>query len=221
VSMRTRARRHSGGFTLVEMLTVVAVIGLILTMLSLEFISVVSTTLHTRANTDAESQARTIMAKVDAHLRAAYFDYPDFPPGASPVPVISPVPAASATPLGYVTFYRVRANQLATTPPTCGPNQPYVQGAPCPLFDQVTIELNPRVPGELDEIVQPASGGGTTATTVLGTGVTNFSVTPMGGGSPNGYLYQVQLTVSKPSAHCVANQCSFTLSDLIYVGGQQ
>ncbi len=52
MSRRQRFRR-SEGFTLIEMLVVIGLVGLILTLIGLEFVAVVNHTLHTRAETDA------------------------------------------------------------------------------------------------------------------------------------------------------------------------
>ncbi len=205
---RNRATR---GFTLVEMITVVAIIGLILTLLSLEFISVVNSTLHSRANTDAESQARVIMAKIETHMRSAYFDYTDFT--GSPAPVISPIPGASA---GYVLFYRSAPGQLSPAMNTCS------DGAPCPQFETVLIQMNPKVSGELDEIITPQPGGAALPATVLGTNVSSFTVSGQGTNR-----YDIALTVSEPSGHCThdpntgRDACTFSLNDVVYVGGSE
>jgi len=212
--MRQARNRRNYGFTLVEMITVVAVFGLILTLLGLEFVSVVDHTLHTRASTDAESQARIIMSKVETHLRTAYFDYTDFPSATATPAVASPLPASSATPAAFVTFYRVTPGSMATTPPTCAPSSP-LKGALCPPFDLVTIQINPLIPGELDEIVTQLPSGVVEPTIVLGTNVSNFGVTPV---SSN--RYDLSLTVTEPSTHCSGDACSFTLNDIVYVGGQ-
>src|SRR5579864_7930837 len=95
--------RRGDGFTLVEMLVSLGIIGLILTLIGLEFVGVVNHTLHTRANTDAESQARLIMSQVSTQLRTAYFDVSDYPTTAPAkwLPVVSPLPAPSASPANY------------------------------------------------------------------------------------------------------------------------
>jgi type II secretory pathway pseudopilin PulG len=200
-------RREQRGTTIIELMTVVVIVGLILTLLGFEFVSVVNSTLHSRANTDAESQARVIMSKVETHMRNAYFDYTDFSVNGTPDPVISPVPGASS---GYVLFYRTVPGQLTPATTTCGNNEP------CPQFESVLIEMNPLVPGELDEIDTPQPNGPSKPAIVLGTNVSNFTVT----GEANN-RYDIAITVSEPSGHCVNQACSFQLNDVVYVGGTQ
>jgi prepilin-type N-terminal cleavage/methylation domain-containing protein len=208
----------SRGFTLVEMITVVAILGLILTLLGYEFLSVISDTLRTRANTDAESQARVIMQKIDTHLRVAYYDYVDNPTPKTVEPVVSPLPQSSATPVPYVVFYRVAAGGLANTTPQFCPAGTPIAGAPCPPFELVTIQLNPLNPGELDELITELPTMLQEPPIVLGSNVTNFGVTAISLDE-----YNVSLTVTQPSSpnHCANNSCSFTLDDNVFVGGGQ
>jgi|GEM_PF-2200539 len=211
-----RRPKRSSGFTLVELLVAIAVLGLILTFIGLEFVSVVDNTLHTRASVDAEAQARIVMAKVSGQMRGAYFDETDYPTAApaQQLAVVSPIPVPSASPTGLVVFYRVSKGGLATIPVTCatGANQ----GAPCPPFELVTIQMSTTNPGELDEIVTAQPAGSPSSPTPIGQNVTNFGVT---GISKN--EFDVTLTVTQPSSRCVSDACSFTLNNVIYVGGQE
>lgn len=160
------------------------------------------------------------MSKVETHLRTAYYDYVDAPAG-SPNPVVAPVPGPS-TPSTFVTFYRVQPGQMPNPAPTCPGSS--LKGAPCPPFELVTIQLNPLTPTELDEIVTLEPSGKVEPTTILGNNVSNFGVTAVedssGVGVPGGE-YDIALTVTEPSNHCVNDQCSFTLNDVVYLGGQQ
>src|SRR5579872_274965 len=203
--MRTRGRlRHNRGFTLVEMLTVLVVLGLVLSMIGLEFYGVVSNTLHTRANMDAESIARLGMSKVSNEMRLAF---PDTTDNLALPAVVQP--AATAGPVAD--FFKVHQGSLGQPIPVC-PALSLNPGAPCPPYDEVVIQINPKVPGELDEIITPVKGK-TLPAIVLARNVTGFSVTP------SGTQYDVEITVTAPSSHCVSNGCSFTLDNAIYVGG--
>ncbi len=210
-----RAAQQSAGFTLVETIVAVSIVGLILTLVGLEFVGAVNHMLHTRADTDAESQARVIMSKVDTQMRSAYFDWTDFPlPSASPYAVVSPQPVPSAT-ADYVAFYRVSQGGMTVPVPTASPGAVNA-GAPTPPYDLVTIEMSATKPGELDEVISPPLGGPPSSPIPLGQNVSAFVVTAV---PPN--RYDVQLTVSQPSGQCANNACSFTLNDTVYVGGQQ
>jgi type II secretory pathway pseudopilin PulG len=203
-------RRHAGGFSIIETLIAVAVVGLILTLIGLEFVGVVDDTLHTRANTDAESQARLIMARVSTRMRTSFYDVTDNIPG--PLPVVSPV----ATSAPYVTFYRVRPGGLQGPIPLCTPGNAHSGGEPCPPFELVTIQMNPIKPGELDEIITPQPGGTAGLPNILGRNVTSFTVT-----AQSSTQYNVEVRVSIPSSHCSgpARTCTFTLDNVVYIGG--
>jgi prepilin-type N-terminal cleavage/methylation domain-containing protein len=206
--------RRVRGFTLVEMIVVVAVIGLILSLVSLEFISVVSTVLHTRANTDAESQARTAMSKIGSQVRSSYWDYVDYPPFQD-TGVASPQPGTTTVP--YIAFYRVTPGSLVSMPNPC--TSPGVNfGAPCPPFELVTIELSATTPGELDEIITPQPNGPPSSPMPIAYNVSDFEVTSV---SSAGFTnkYDIRLQVSQPSTHCTSNSCTYTLDNVIFAGG--
>jgi prepilin-type N-terminal cleavage/methylation domain-containing protein len=208
--MKRPNRKTSSGFTLVEMIVAVSIFGLILALIGFEFVSVVDKTLHTRANTDAEAQARLAMAKVSKDMRSGYFDYKDYP-AATPYPILSPLPGASA---GYVAFYHVSKGGLGSIPGTCT-TSPNI-GIPCPPFELVTIQMSPTTPGELDEITIPQPGGIPSSPMPLAQHVSVFTVFALSSAE-----YDVKITVAQPSGHCVANACTFTLDNILYVGGQK
>lgn len=212
---RREKLRSAGGFTLVEMLVVISVFGLILTLIGLEFVSVVDNTLHTRANTDAESQARIVMGKVTTHMRTAFFDVTDAVPG-SPRPVASPYQTSAP----YVTFYRVAKGGLGGPIPPCPAGGIHNGGEPCPPYELVTIQMNALNPGELDEIITSMPGGNAQPPIILGRNVTSFIVTSP---TTSSTQYNIDLTVSVPSGHCggPTKSCSFTLDNVVYVGGSE
>lgn len=217
--MSMRSRRQLRGFSILEMLMVCVILGLVLSMIGYEFVGVVSTALHTRANTDAQAQSRLIMTKVEHEMHAAFPDISDCPsfPDAKNCPsplgtLVVVQPAPKGTPGPVAEFYRVRQGSLNVAIPKCPTTQ-----RPCPPYDLVTIQLNALVPGELDETVQPATGAGPSSTTVIGNNVSSFTVAPdqLSGSSD----YTIDLTVSIPSTHCTSNACDYTLNSVVYVGG--
>jgi prepilin-type N-terminal cleavage/methylation domain-containing protein len=206
--MKVRRTQPARGFTLIEMLVVVGIFGLILTAIGLEFSGVVSHTLHTRANTDAEGGARIMLTGVSDEMRAAFPDLTDFPLG--PPPTVTQPAVNSTGPVAQ--FYRVHQGSLGDPIPACAaPNNL----APCPPFDVVTIQIDPLKPGVLEKLAQPVAGGGPSVRTVLGTNVTQFAVTSNGDGT----RYSVDITVAAPSSHCRNNACTFTLDNVVYIGG--
>jgi prepilin-type N-terminal cleavage/methylation domain-containing protein len=202
---------RSRGFTIIEMLTVVAILGLILSLVSLEFINVVSDTLHTRADTDAEAQARLAMSKISTQMRTGYWDYIDFPnPSPTPYPVVSPLP--NTTTLPYVAFYRAVPGDLSAGMPVLG------NGAPNTTFELVTFQMNALQPGELDEVTTVQPNGVASTPMPIAQDVSDFEVTA----DPTIFgKYDVRITVSIPSSHCTSNNCTFTLDSVVYAGGTQ
>src|SRR5579872_4308126 len=206
--MSKKFNAGSRGFTLLEMLTVVVVVGLVLSMMGLEFYGVVSNTLHTRANMDAETMARLAAAKVNKEMRLAAQDTTD---NLAQPAIVQPGGATKPTPGPIAEFYRVQQGSLGQAIPICGGT--INPGAPCPPFDDVVIQIDPKVPGELDEIVTPVKTGIAETPIVLARNVTGFTVTP------NGSQYDLAITITTPSTHCVSNGCSFTINTAVYSGG--
>ena len=134
------------------MMTVIIILGLVLSMIGLEFYGVVSNTLHTRANMDAESMARITMSKVSNEMRLAFPDFTDNLPQKA---VVQPG-GLPATPGPIAEFFTVQPGSLVPGAPICGPTHPNANG-PCPPFNDVVIQINPKIPGELDETVTPGS----------------------------------------------------------------
>jgi len=101
--MRRRPGRDAAarGFTLVEMMTSVAIVGLILLLIGYEFDASIASLIHTRSNRDDESNSRVVMTKVVNRLRTASpwvlgqpSPAPSSSPGADPV-ILLPVPVSA------------------------------------------------------------------------------------------------------------------------------
>lgn len=224
IRMTQRLRRAARGFTLVEMLTSVAIIGLILVLIGYEFDASLGQLLHTQSNRDLEANARVIMTKTTNHLRTATSNV--FGTGDAHQVIVSPALGLTGSPPGGVTsnvlsFYRVRPGSLANPaaiPITTG-------GVPTPPYDLVTIQVGPLpldkdlTPDYLIETAVDAVSGAPVPSEpplVLGTNVTGFSVT--GFGTQDLAQIDISLTVASRSDRCNKN-CSFAMNNSFRVGG--
>ncbi len=222
----TKHRRGSRGFTLAEMLTATAIIGLMLVLLGYEFDHALEHLLHTRSNRDMESTARLTMSKVTNSLRTAspwVFVTPGPPPTPDPNQVIvNPLPVATpGATATAISFYRVQPGSLAD-PAKIGTD---ATGAPSLAYDLVTIQrsTNPCNPGcadpSPDYLVESAineATGSPEVPIVLGKDVTDFQVTAIG--SKEAAQVNVTLTVGADSSRCDPD-CTYTTSSSVYVGG--
>jgi prepilin-type N-terminal cleavage/methylation domain-containing protein len=218
-------RSSSRGFTLVEMLTSVAIVGLIFVLIGYEFDASLANLLHTRSNRDMESSARVVMSKVTNRLRAAtpwvFNPTPPLPGAPDPV-ILSPVP--STTPPGtsnVLTFYRVHPGSLVNASgvhldSNLLPDPPYdkvtIQRTTCPTVGCKDLSPNYLVETSVDAF----TGTQSETPIVLGKDVTNFSVTAAGNISPA--QVDVSLTVISSGPHC-DTKCSYTSNSSIWVGG--
>jgi prepilin-type N-terminal cleavage/methylation domain-containing protein len=218
-------KRISGrGFTLVEMLTSVAIVGLILVLIGYEFDASLNNLLHTRSNRDMESSARLVMSKVTNRLRGAspWAFNPSPPPSQLAHEVIlSPVPAQSPATSNVLQFYRVHPGSLVTASgipkDTNGlPDPPYdivtIQRTTCPTIGCTDLSPNYLVETAVDAL----TGSQAETPLVLGKDVTSFSVTAKGAISPA--QVDVSLSVVSSGPRC-DNKCSYTTNSSIWVGG--
>lgn len=213
-----RRRGASRGFTLLEVMTSVFILGLILLLIGYEFDHTVSHMLHTQSNVDAESNARVIMAKIETGLRAAT---PNLQAPNNTQIMLNPLTVGSSTSLSYK-----RVHQGALSDPN---KVNLVNGAPAPAFDDVTIQCktacSPTTPDQLVETSVDDLLHTPVSSRTIGHDVTNFSVDYNGGDSATGQV-TIHLSVAHPfdakrnnytTSRCNPT-CIFTVESSVEVG---
>ena len=217
------------GFTLVEMLTAAAIIGLILLLIGYEFDAIIAHSLHTRSNRDLETNARFAINKVTNRLRTAtpwVIGTPTpAPPGSSEQVIISPIPTGPPGSTGtMVQFYRVHPGSLANPAAIPSPGN-----APYPPYDIVTIQRSncPTSPGVVPSpncLVETANDAQTGAPSetplVLANDVTAFLITATGDSKGKLAEIDISLTVNTTDLRC-GPRCTYTTSSSVWVGGLQ
>ncbi len=172
------------GFTLVEALVAMSIMGVILTLAILEFGHVVRHFAKTSADLDAERAARMAMANVTKEMRQAMPDpnvpAPQPPPITYPTYNPSPGPGATQAPANSVTFTEAE--------------QPVSADFTTLSYDTVTIAVGTPPPGHTygNLLLTRAAPSGTT-TSVIGSDIKLFSV--------QGFYkntYNVRITVAPP-----------------------
>jgi prepilin-type N-terminal cleavage/methylation domain-containing protein len=215
------------GFTLVEMLTAVAIIGLILLLMGYEFDGIIAHSLHTRSNRDLETNARFAINKVTNRLRTAtpwVIGTPTPAPPAVPEQVIiSPVPASTPGTTGTVLqFFRVHPGSLINPAAIPSPGN-----APYPPYDIVTIQRQncptppcaDKSPNYLVETAQDAQTGAPSETPlVLASDVIGFQVTATGDSKGTSAEIDISLTVRTTDLKC-GPRCTYTTGSSVWVGG--
>lgn len=213
--MRALSKESKRGFTVLEVMTSVFIIGLILLLIGYEFDGALNKLLHNQSNRDLESNSRVVMTKVTNRLRAATVD-PQLPTsGCNPCAddvILSPNGISSS-----LSFVRVRPGSL--TNPASIPTDKF--GNPAPPYDIVTIQIGTgtgvgSVADKLIETDVDAISKAVISTETLGDHVTAFQVDNHGT-SKNGAV-DVTITTSSYSSRCNQN-CSFTMTNSVYVGG--
>jgi prepilin-type N-terminal cleavage/methylation domain-containing protein len=173
--MKTRANNRRG-FTIVELLISMTILGLVLGLAIIEFAMVFNHNNLMNANLTADQNARIAMAKVTNELRQAMPDITDSSTGTIVVTPTAPPPSTAPAPVTTVSFYRVHngAGGLVTPVPTSA------AGDPTPCYDLVTLTYDPvaktiskTVTLQTNAICTTAS----TATTVLARNIVGFGVT--------------------------------------------
>lgn len=191
-------KKNGRGFTLVEMLVAMAVMGIVMSFAALEFKDVVFTYISIGSHLSSEQQARLAMAKVsDALRQASVVDNPDPNSTAKPGQAVT---EPSTTPGPRLVF--TAAAEVDT-------NMPLDEnGRPTPCYNVVQIYWEPSSespPGNLFEQIDPNPPGGPCPKfnyggmpRLLARNVQAFVVQHgSGDGSPQGYLqgYRVDISI--------------------------
>ena len=138
--MSTRAKTR--GFTLVEMLISLTIMGIVLGLAIVEFVMVFNHNSLMTADLTADQNGRIVMSKVTNELREGMPDVTDFTTPATPPPIVSePTPAASAAPVQTISFWRVHSGAGGLDDPVAIPTD--ANGNPAPCYDQVTLTYDP------------------------------------------------------------------------------
>lgn len=142
--MNAQRNSRRRGFTLVEMLVAMAVMGIVMSFAAFEFRAVVFTYLNADSHLSAEQQARVAVAKVnDLAYQASVVDNLD--PSVSPAPAIIQPASTPGPTLEYTKAQCLDESCLATP-----------SGVPDPCYDTVSIFLVPdsALPNS-DPLLQP------------------------------------------------------------------
>jgi prepilin-type N-terminal cleavage/methylation domain-containing protein len=138
--MTTRAKTR--GFTIVEMMISMSIMGLVLALAIIEFVMVFNHNSLMTADLSADQNGRIVMARVTNELREGMPDVTDYTGLNTPPPIVSnPTPAASAAPVQSITFWRVHSGSGGLDDPVAIPTDP--NGNPAPCYDQVTLTYDP------------------------------------------------------------------------------
>ncbi len=166
------------GFTVVEMLTSMLIMGLVLALAIVEFAMVFNHNNLMNANLSADQNARIAMARVTNELRQAMPDVTDF--GSTSAVVLNPptpAPSTAPTTAQSVEFYRVHNGPggLVSPIPT------NAAGDPIPCYDDVTLAYNTAAHTITRTIVSPVVADPncptvTTTTDVIAYNIAGFTV---------------------------------------------
>jgi prepilin-type N-terminal cleavage/methylation domain-containing protein len=195
------------GFTLVEMLVAMLLLGIVMSIAAYEIQTVVYQRMYMQSHMTAEQTARVAMSRVADDSRQMSVDITDFaqPQG----PVLQPATMSTA---GPILQYYETAGLVAQG---SGPNPlPSPNGVPVPCYNEVTIQLVIPTPpptlrgGELQETIVPVGSPCDmtypSAPIVLARNVSSFTVTAIPSGStgvPNGYQIDISAYPSDDEAN--------------------
>lgn len=137
----TAARRKLRGFTIVELLISMTIMGIVLALAVVEFAMVFNHNSLMTANLTADQNARIAMAKVTNELRQAMPDLTDSTSGTVMVTPTQPPPSTAPTAVTFVQFYRVHNG----TGGLVNPIPTDANGNPTPCYDLVTLNYDPAL----------------------------------------------------------------------------
>ncbi len=168
------------GFTTVELLISMAIMGIVLALAVMEFAMVFNHNNLTNANLTAEQNARIAMAKVSNEFRQAMPNETDYttPPYPMVVTPTGPPVNVTAAPVTTVQYWKVHNGPggLASPVPTNN------FGEPVPCYDLVTLSWDPVAQTITRTATLQTNANcsvASTVTDILAYHVTNFSVQPM------------------------------------------
>jgi len=134
--MPTRAKTR--GFTIVELMISMSIMGLVLALAIIEFVMVFNHNSLMTADLAADQNGRVVMARVTNELREGMPDVTDYTAPSTPPPIVSnPTPAASAAPVQTISFWRVHSGSGGLDDPVAIPTD--ANGNPVPCYDQVSL----------------------------------------------------------------------------------
>jgi len=197
--MKMRRKNRFRGFTIPELMVAMIVIGIIMTLASVEFWSVIHHFSKTSTELDSEREARTVVSAVEEQLRQAS---PNFQVQ-STQPVQSPVFAGpSPTPVSSVTFTMpAQGTELTSADSTAV------------TYDTVTIQRGSVVPpGHIYPDLLLIRNNGPAED--IGRDVAYFGVT-----ARSATWYDIDVTIAPPTRADQANDAnqSYSLHSSIYV----
>ena len=208
------SRQRVRGFTLVEMVVAMAVMGIVMTLAALEFKYVVEQHLFAESHLTAEQQARVAMAKVTgASRQASVVD-------STPVPGITSQPAflePASTPGPRLVF---------TQAAPLSPDMPTQNGVPVPCYDKVQLYvLQPSLaePGDLWEQADPYDPSKPCQTDyshmplLVARNVQAFQVQPIAGADQFSTGYRIDITIFDAEDHRIDSRAGalYRLSSVV------
>jgi len=176
-------RNNRRGFTIVEMLISMTIMGLVLALAVVEFAMVFNHNNLTSANITAEANARISMAKVTNEMRQAMPDVTDFttPPYPMVVTPTAPPPSTAPGTSTSIEYYRVDNGSAGLT---ASPIPVDSNGNPVPCYDEVTLTYDPvgeTITRTISLVQNTNCSTASVTTDILARNIVGFSVSAISG----------------------------------------